>query len=184
MTAPFTPSGESDQRLLERSLLYETIFLQSPIGISIYYESDPVEGDDDGFVSMNPVFEEITWRKKEELLRLGWAQITHPEDVKQDLYHFRRLQSGEIKHYSMEKRFLRPDGTPVWVHMVVAALDLSKNQKFKHICLIQDITERKNAEKHLRYRNEHDSWTAFTTSTDWKRRSGKMKKAPAEVPAP
>jgi len=60
-----------------------------------------------------------------------------------------KIKSGEIKSYSMNKRYIRPDGSIVWVHMVVAALDIHNPSQYKYICLIQDITKQKEAEDAL-----------------------------------
>ena len=94
------------------------------------------------------MFEQITGRTKEELINTGWAQITHPDDLEEDIKNFKRLKSGEIKMYSMDKRYIKPDGSIVWVHMIVAPL-ASNNKKYSHICLVQDITERKMIEEAL-----------------------------------
>jgi PAS domain S-box-containing protein len=98
---------------------------------------------------INSRFELITGRTKEELIRLGWAKITHPDDLEEDMNNFKKLQSGEIKMYSMDKRYIRPDGSIVWVHMIVAPLSISNDRQCNHICLVQDITERKAMEKAL-----------------------------------
>ncbi len=42
--------------------------------------------------------------------KLGWAIITHPDDLQEDLDKYNALQKGIINNYSMEKRFIRPDG--------------------------------------------------------------------------
>ena len=49
----------------------------------------------------------------------------------------------------MDKRYIKPDGSIVWVHMIVASLNLSNDRQCDHICLVQDITERKAIEKAL-----------------------------------
>jgi PAS domain S-box-containing protein len=49
----------------------------------------------------------------------------------------------------MEKRYIRPDGSIVWVSIIVASLAVENKPDDSHICLIQDITERKNLEKSL-----------------------------------
>jgi PAS domain S-box-containing protein len=94
-------------------------------------------------ISMNPMFEQITGRTKEELLELGREKITHPDDLEEDLKNFRKLQAGEIKSYSMEKRYIKPDGSIVWVHMIVAPLIFEDDYLYNHICLVQDITMQK-----------------------------------------
>jgi len=59
------------------------------------------------------------------------------------------MLSGEIEGYSLDKRLFRPDGSIVWVYLVVAPLTLSHRQRFNHICLVQDITRRKAVEQAL-----------------------------------
>ncbi len=143
------------QRLLEEELFknrltLDAVFQQAPIGIAISHNREPSDNFMPDIVSINPCFERITGRTKEELVRLGWERITHPEDLEKDRYLFNRLQAGEIGGYSMEKRYIRPDGSEVWVNMIVAPLRLNNDYRYNHICLVQDITERKAMEKALR----------------------------------
>ena len=131
---------------IPQELLLKTIFVQAPIGIAISHNINGDEGNDCLFTYINPKYEEITGRSRRELIKLGWAKITHPDDLEGNIKKFKRIQSGEIDSYSMEKRFIHPDGRIVWVHMVVSKLDPIKGHQYNHICLIQDITEYKEAE--------------------------------------
>jgi len=135
-----------EQQLDEKALTFDTIFNQAPVGISITHGSINF---DEPVVIINPLFEEIIGRTKEEIMRLGWEKITHPDDLEEDLKNFRKLQSGEIKMYSMDKRYIKPDGSIVWVHMIVAPLDFPDDRHFSYICLVQDITERRVFEEAL-----------------------------------
>lgn len=134
------------QQLDETTLTFDLIFNQAPIGIAITHGS---LRSDEPVVIVNPVFEKIIGRTKEEFIRLGWEKITHPDDLEEDIRNFKRLQSGEIKMYSMDKRYIKPDGSIVWVHMVVAPLIFQDDRHFNHICLVQDITEHKVFEEAL-----------------------------------
>lgn len=138
-----------EQKLTERDITFDTIFYQAPIGITISHKNDPGVDCAEDYYSVNPMFEKITGRTKKELIELGWAKITHPDDLVQDIINFKKLQAGEINSYSMDKRYVKPDGSYVWTHIVVAMLDLSNEYKFNHICLIQDISKRKETEKFL-----------------------------------
>lgn len=138
-----------ENRLLESEITFDTVFQEAPIGIAISHNNEPYAAENSSFVSVNPAFEQIIGRTKEELNRLGWAQITHPEDAEADLNNFYKLQAGEIKSYSIEKRLIRPDGSFIWVYLVVARLSLNKQRKYGYICLIQDITTRKEIEQAL-----------------------------------
>ncbi|MGI6330634.1 MAG: EAL and GGDEF domain-containing protein [Zhaonellaceae bacterium] len=132
----------------KQPLTFDMIFDQVPIGMAISLSAYPKRSDE-AVVRINSMFEQITGRTKEELISLGWAKITHPDDLEEDLKNFWKLQSGEINIYSMDKRYIKPDGTIVWVHMIVAPIVLSNEQQLNHICLIKDITERKAIEEAL-----------------------------------
>ena len=138
-----------EQKIYEQGLTFDTIFNQAPIGIAISHCMEPFDTNSSIIISMNPMFEQIIGRTKEELLELGWAKITHPDDMEKDMRNFRRLRAGEIKSYSMEKRYIKPDGSIVWVHMTVAPLIFAEDRLYNHICLVQDITARKAAEADL-----------------------------------
>ena len=132
----------------EHALSLEMIFDQAPIGIAILQSRDP-EHSDVAIVRINSMYEQITGRTKEELISTSWAEITHPEDLEEDVKNFRRLRRGEIKMYSMDKRCIKPDGSNVWVHSIVAPLTLANDQRELYISLIRDITERKKIERAL-----------------------------------
>jgi PAS domain S-box-containing protein/diguanylate cyclase (GGDEF)-like protein len=96
------------------------------------------------------MFEKITGRTEEEYSRLGWKAITHPDDVAKDQELYEQLKAGNISSYALEKRYIKPDGSIVWAHNIVAPLEYRKNSIYSHICLVQDITERKLVEDALR----------------------------------
>lgn len=148
------------QQLNKKTLSFDMIFDQAPIGIAITNRIDP-EHSDETLMSINSAFEQITGRAKEEINLIGWEKITHPDDLEEDLKNLKRLQTGEIKNYSMEKRYIRPDGSVVWVFMVVVALSNEGKDKYDHICLIQDISERKQMENERKYISEHDRLTGL-----------------------
>lgn len=150
-----------EQKQVELKSMFNTIFSRAPIGISISYASGPQDKNVDPETQINSAFEQITGRTKEELIELGWASITHPDDLEKDLENYRKLKSGEIQSYTMEKRFVRPDGSSVWVEMTVASFHLPGESESGHIALLKDISSRKEFENTLRYSSEHDSWTGL-----------------------
>ena len=137
-----------EQTLYERSLTLDTVLDQAPIGIALSHGEQPNSSEGDQTV-FNAAYERITGRTREELIALGWGQITHPDDLAKEVELFRRFQAGESQGYSMEKRFIRPDGSIVWVDVLLAPLRRRSDIKYNHLCLIQDITERKAVESAL-----------------------------------
>ena len=138
-----------EQKLQEQGMTYDVIFQQAPIGIAIIKQSNVSENEDDILINVNPMYERITGRTKEDQARIGWRNFTHPDDLKLEFENLKKLRAGEIPSYAMDKRYIKPDGSIVWVHMVVAPLTLSDSISFTHICLVQDITWRKEVEDKL-----------------------------------
>ncbi len=132
-------------KLAQSESLFKTVFEQAPVGIAITKEYEVLS-------NLNTKYAQILDRPKEALTSLNWKDITHPEDVQEDLEQFKRFKNHEIDGYTMEKRYLKPDGSYVWVNMVVTGLNLDQDITYSgsHLCIIQDIQERKMAEKALR----------------------------------
>ena len=55
-----------------------------------------------------------------ELLNLTFQDITHPDDLEDDLALVRKVLTGQIKTYSLEKRYIRKDRSPIWVIITVS----------------------------------------------------------------
>jgi PAS domain S-box-containing protein len=87
---------------------------------------------------------------REELLHKTFQDITHPDDLRASLDNAARLRQGEFPSYSLQKRYVRKDGSLVWVDLSVALqLDAAGAPAFM-IAIIQDISERKRLEGELR----------------------------------
>ncbi len=159
-----------EEELKNQTLSYETLFEHSPIGIVIMRSSDSKDSDEKT-IRINSIYEKITGRTREELESTKWAKFTHPDDLKEDIDNFRKLQAGEIKNYSMRKRLIRPDKSIVWVYMTVAALGRNEEDEFFYICLFQDITEQVESieallESEKKYRSITDNMSDIVWRTD------------------
>jgi len=121
--------------------------VQAPLGIALI---DSLTGH---IHQVNPRFAEIVGRSMEELENIDWLQITHPDDVQADLGNMALLNAGKISGFQMEKRYLQPDGTVVWIDMVIAPLKVGDKVHPRHLCMIRDITERKAAERTIVHLN-------------------------------
>jgi len=124
---------------LKRSeLQFRTIFEQAPIGIAISDKRDVLQ--------YNERYLKILGRTKEEVIETGWENFTHPDDLKEDLEKLALLKSGKIRDYTMVKRYLKPDRSIVWVNMTALFLTLNNNPFDTYLCMVQDITQMKEAE--------------------------------------
>ena len=90
----------------------------------------------------------------EEMMQRTFVDVTHPEDRPQDEQQFARLMAGQIRTYSLEKRCIRKDGRIVWVNIARAALRSTSGKLAGSITVIEDITNRKQAEEALRAKEE------------------------------
>lgn len=133
--------GQTESVLKESELKFSVVIEEAPIGISI--------SRDDRIIIVNKAFERIICRSKKEMDRKEWAGYTHPDDLDEDLRQYQKLQAGELEKYSMQKRYIRPDGSFVWVSMLVTTCYIEGSRYV--ICMAQDITEAKEAEAKLQY---------------------------------
>ncbi|MDT8383232.1 MAG: PAS domain S-box protein [Gammaproteobacteria bacterium] len=142
-----TERKRADIALRKSEERFKTMFQQAPLGISVI---DSISGH---IYETNQRFAEIAGRSMEELANIDWLQITHPDDMQVDLDNMALLTSGKLNRFQMEKRYLRPDGSDVWIDMTVSPLKVENRTRPHHLCMIQDITERKAVESRVAYLN-------------------------------
>jgi diguanylate cyclase (GGDEF)-like protein/PAS domain S-box-containing protein len=130
--------------------LFHSVFEQAPVGISIVGDNRITYTSPDTRYSVNRMFETILGRDKAELEQTDWQAITHPDDLQPDLALLARYKAGEIDHYTLEKRFIRPNGSLVWTNLTIGSLTGSPQHGNMHLCILEDISARKRAEQSLR----------------------------------
>lgn len=130
--------------------LYRSIFEQAPTGAAIMLDKYILPPSKSIPNTMNPMFAKILGRTPAELGALQWTEITHPDDLAADLEKYEQFKRGEIPGYSLEKRYMRPDGSSVWTTMNVTPLLESMGKNSLHLCLLEDISIQKEAEQALR----------------------------------
>jgi PAS domain S-box-containing protein len=144
--------AERAQREAERRL--EVAIERAPIGMAIV--------DLDGsWLRVNAALCRLVGYTREELLSKTFQDITHPEDLAPDLAYVQKLVDGEIDDYTMDKRYIRADGTIVWVHLSVALLRDDEGLPLHFLSQIQDITERRMMVESL-----HGSVAELTAAND------------------
>lgn len=129
--------------LARSEALFEQTFSQAAVGMALV----SLEGY---WLRVNPRLCDILGYSESELMARTFQDITHPDDLDNDLELLRQLLANEISTYSMEKRYFRFDGTFVWVELTVALNRLSDGSPHHFISVLVDISERKLAENNLR----------------------------------
>ncbi len=133
---------ESRDRLRKTAAEFKTIFELSAVG------NVQVEWGTRLIVRANRKFSEITGYGIEELIGMNIDRISHPADEEMSDAYFGRLFSGEASEVNIEKRYIRKDRSVVWVN-VVASCVYDHQGRMRTMSVVQDITERKEAEAQL-----------------------------------
>src|SRR3954470_1925010 len=105
------------------------------------------------FLRVNQKLCEILDYTREELLQNTWQDITHPDDLAASLERFLPVLRGEQPGYSLENRYVRKDGSPVWVDQAVSLRRDAAGTPASVIAILQDISERKRLEAELSQAN-------------------------------
>ncbi len=144
------PSGNLDvQEILQRSAAFERALRESEQLYRSTFELAAVGvahvSPEGRWLRVNKKLCEIVGYSESELLKLTFQQITHPDDLLADLAETAKIVSGDLDTFSMEKRYIRKDGSQVWVNLSVAGAR-DATGKLKHfISVIEDISERREA---------------------------------------
>src|SRR5215204_1818661 len=104
-------------------------------------------GVDGRWLRVNQRLAEIVGYEPEELLQTTFQQITHPDDLERDLAQMRRLLADELRTYTIEKRYLRRDGSLVWVNLTVSLVRNASGEPIYFIAAVEDISGRKKAQE-------------------------------------
>src|SRR5579883_373794 len=129
--------------LHQSEAVLQAIFNQAAVGINL--------ADANGrYLKVNQACCDILGYTAAEFLQIDFDQITHPEDWGKGWQERQRLFAGAIDSYSLEKRYIRKDGSLVWVNTTVSAMRNAAGDIECTICVIQDIHQRKYTELQLR----------------------------------
>lgn len=104
---------------------------------------------DGHWLLVNQALCDIVGYSHDELRLLTFQDITFPDDLDRDLHYVQQLLRGEIDNYSMEKRYIRRDGSTIWINLTVSLVRDALGQPQFFISIIKDIQQRKEAEERL-----------------------------------
>ena len=99
------------------------------------------------FVTINSGFSAITGYSRSELLGLSIFDLTPIDDRQDERNRYLRHVAGDLKTYSLEKRYTRKDGSAAWLAVSATAV-FDTDGRFRYsVRVIQDIDERKRHEQ-------------------------------------
>ena len=118
---------------------FRTMFEEAPMGIALI---DSATGE---FKDINPRYAQISGRSFDEIKRGSWADFVHPDDAAANGTGLLTPGAGAAAAKT-SMRLLRPDGSVVWIAMSVAAIETESQAHPHHLCMIEDVTEKKKSE--------------------------------------
>jgi diguanylate cyclase (GGDEF)-like protein/PAS domain S-box-containing protein len=97
-----------------------------------------------------------------ELLGMTFQEITHPDELASVLSHVRQMLEGTMPTCQTEKRYIHKDGHVVWIYLSISRVGGAQGADSRLIFQIQDITDRKLAERRLLHDAFHDALTGLS----------------------
>ncbi|MFV2054197.1 sensor histidine kinase [Aliiroseovarius sp. YM-037] len=102
-------------------------------------------GTEGSWLQVNQRLCDILGYSEEELNKLTFQDLTHPDDLDKDLHLLNDVLRGKIEEYDMEKRYFRKDGAVVWGNLTVSCIRLDSGKVDYFISVVEDITMQKAA---------------------------------------
>lgn len=131
-----------EEALQESEERFRATFDQAAVGIGLI-------GPDGRIIRINRKYCEIVGYAEEELKAMSIQDITHPDDLESSRRQYNLMLAGKLGSYVLEKRYIRKNGSTVWVHLTVSTVvDSGGNLKFC-VGVVVDITARKEAEEEI-----------------------------------
>ena len=134
-----TERKEIEEALRKSRKEFQTYFDSNSVGLS-------VTSVDNTWIEVNQKLCDIFGYTKAELVQYNWLNLTHPEDLSDNLKLFNQTLDGEIDNYSLEKRFFRKDGSIIYVSISAVCQRNADGSVHHFLTSYNDITERKLAE--------------------------------------
>ena len=110
-----TMRKQAEIALRESEEKYRAAFELAPVGVGHV----TAEGT---YLLANQRLCEILGYSSAELRRMTTHEVTHPDDVEEGRGLLEKIGAGIISRYAREKRYLRKDGTTVWVYITVSTV--------------------------------------------------------------
>src|ERR1039458_1949248 len=145
IVSDITEKKQAAEKFAREQARFKLIFDTVPVGIAFH----TVHPDGRFTRTINDAHLRLCGLTREQHDQPGiYAQITHPEDHALQQRFIAQVNAGVRKHYSMEKRYLHPDGKVVWVDFSYQR-EIYPDGTIEELTTVVDITERKTVEQQL-----------------------------------
>ncbi len=124
---------------------FRSIFENAPVGVA----NVALDGT---HLQVNERYCRILGYAAEELLAMTTQALAHPDHRAshvEDDQMFQRMMAGKSLRYAVQKRFLRKDGSPIWVNLSAHLICREDGAPDHFVTVLEDIDRRKEAEDRL-----------------------------------
>jgi PAS domain S-box-containing protein len=132
----------AEKNLAERELQYRLFFESDLIGMAETTQQKE-------WITFNNKLCSILGYTAEDLKQRTWDTLTHPDDLRNEMKLFNDVIVHKKDGYSIEKRFIRKDGTSIYCKVAFKAIVNPQGKITHFVKLIEDISARKQIEKDL-----------------------------------
>jgi PAS domain S-box-containing protein len=123
--------------------LFQSLFEIASVGMVVV---NPHNGR---VLYVNDSYCRLTGFSRAELLTQPIFEQTHPEDQQADAELYQRVVRGEVPNYQTEKRYLRKDGSVIWVRVNATMTRNDAGEAIYSLGVVEDITEQKLTKEKL-----------------------------------
>lgn len=144
----------TEQALHASEARFRAVFEQSGLGIAI--------GNVDGVIlDVNPAVAQMFGIGQHDLPGRRIRDFLLADDTGHIAQWYEQLARGEREHFSAEKRYVRPDGEPLWTHLTVSLVRDASGAPQYQVAMMEDVTDRHRLYTRLRHQAHHDPLTGM-----------------------
>lgn len=146
MCADQTVRIEQQEQLRQEQRHFMAYFDSSPVGMA---STSP----DKRWLEVNNTLCQLLEYGRDELMTMTWEELTHPDDLQEDMAQFNRVMSGEIDSYELDKRFIRKHGVVLEAHIATRCVRDEDGAVDYFVAIVESIEARRQAERKLEQSN-------------------------------
>jgi PAS domain S-box-containing protein len=133
---------KAEEELRESEEKFKAIYDVAAVGIARV-------GLNGSFIQVNKKLCQILGYTEQEIYKLKFKEITHPDDVEKSLLYLEKLLAKEITSFASEKKYFHKNGSVVYINLTVSVVNDKNGDPDYFVSVFEDITDRKKSEEHI-----------------------------------